>query len=520
MLAVVAGLALAPRFLVSRDIEPGQPQWIERARKFQAAVARGDWAATFMAPHPGLTVLWIAGYAELFAQSPTRVARGEAASRGVGVATTVVLVAALLVLERLLRRSGHPAPRAAALTTGLILALDPILILTSGLIGLDGLLAMLMLLSALLLVLHGFTRSRSSLAGALVSGGLAAATKVAGLILILAPPLTRIGPAGESGRPSWRRVLALAVAWAAAAVLVVALLLPLAWVRPNRAADLLLLGGSHHRESLATVVAKPRAVYMLGDSSVQNGPQYYLVNLAFRSTPLAVAGLLLGLAFSRYRSDRVVRQLAAILLLVLIVITIARQKEWRYMVPLVPLLDVLGALGLVEAARRLASAARRPLLVGLLPAALALGQGVWTASAHPFYELRLNPLFGGAHVGSHAIKLGWTGGYRQTIAFLKGESKRLHRPVTWSGGAVKWTYFQPNRKASGPVRWIGRSPANDDADCHVYDSLTDVAGLSRADKRWLHRGVVSYRLAPLGIEVVRIRCLESRGFLSVAAPLP
>src|SRR5690242_5912692 len=58
--ALVAALAAVPRL---GDLGPGvtadEPLWFQRASAFGAALGRGDWAATEVAEHPGVTTAWL-----------------------------------------------------------------------------------------------------------------------------------------------------------------------------------------------------------------------------------------------------------------------------------------------------------------------------------------------------------------------------------------------------------------------------------------------------------------------------
>src|SRR5690349_9356916 len=38
-----------------------EDNWVDRASTFRAAIARGDWAATYRTGHPGVTTMWLAG---------------------------------------------------------------------------------------------------------------------------------------------------------------------------------------------------------------------------------------------------------------------------------------------------------------------------------------------------------------------------------------------------------------------------------------------------------------------------
>jgi len=63
----VFAVALLPRvlgFVGSTTI------WQTRAKAFMEAIARGDWASTLQAPHPGVTTMWLAGLARAVSLAP------------------------------------------------------------------------------------------------------------------------------------------------------------------------------------------------------------------------------------------------------------------------------------------------------------------------------------------------------------------------------------------------------------------------------------------------------------------
>jgi len=506
-LMIVGALALAPRYNLSREIEIGQPQWVSRSARFWRHFQHGDWNRTFVAPHPALPVLWMAGAAQAGSGTSRLVERSVPASRCVAAASVLVLLAACIVLRRALRAGGHPSPTGAALLAGLLLSFDPVLILTTGLVGLDGFFSLLVLLTTLLLILHERTRSRASWIGSLVAGGLATATKGAGLALLFAPFCSRLAPAGPRGRRSWKQNLGLALGLVGAAALAIFILLPEAWVHPVSIYSKLLTGANAGSESLRTVLVRPRSNFLFGEIRSVHGPSLYLVNFVFRVTPLVLLGLLLGPLVKSFRSDPLQRQLAGVAIVFLALISLAQQKEWRYMIPLLAFADVLAALAWIEILRALAR--RLPRLPRLEPAVavapLVLLQALWVWSAHPFYELRLDPLVGGPQAAVSRIQLGWTGGYFEALAELKRQAAHLGRPLRWTGGSHKWATYQPVKTGRGPLIWLGEKSKHGAEDCRVQLSLSDIARDSEPDD-WDRRGVLVKRIVHGGLEIARIRC--------------
>ena len=511
-LALLAVLALLPRLRLPFDIEPGQPQWTARAGRFWGALTAGELQETYLAPHPGLTVMWAAGGAMALLGARYSPEQLVVSSQAVGALSVALLVGCVGWIAALRRRQGLRGPRTAALAVGLALALDPVLVLTTGLAGLDGVFALFLLLGLLALADHADRGSRGTLAAAAVTCGLAVATKGPGLALLAAPALFRWRPLRAAGEPPprWGAVAAAIGGLLAGTVLVVWALLPAAWIDPLHVAERLLWGGGAKSESLARVLIQGRENYLFGTNADFTGPALYVVNLLVRATPLALLGALGGLFSARFRRDLLVRRIAAFGGLLLLVLTLAQQKEWRYVIPLLAFLDVLGALGLAslctDAAERLARPALRA-----APAVLLLAQGAWVVAAHPWYELRTNPLLGSPVRAAHWVQLGWTGGWLATREYLVARAEALGRPVVVSGGSPKWQlYERPGDRGALPVVWAGeRGPAVRNADCHAVHLYDRMFGTTKADQRWRERGREALRVEPYGVLIVELRCREA-----------
>src|SRR5581483_7572722 len=56
----IMALAALPRLTsIDRSLTADEPVWFERASRFGAALAAGDWGGTELARHPGVTTLWL-----------------------------------------------------------------------------------------------------------------------------------------------------------------------------------------------------------------------------------------------------------------------------------------------------------------------------------------------------------------------------------------------------------------------------------------------------------------------------
>ena len=270
--AVVGIAALLPRCLGLADFftidEPYH--WIGRVRLFAEAVRTGDWAATNLTGHPGVTTMWLGALGRWLGRLAGVQDHGLAGAGAaylaalrlpLAVVNSAAVVAGYLVLRRLLRPS-------VALAAGVLWATSPFLIGHSRLLHLDALLTSFMTLSILLLLV-GIEQPTTTLAPSsgtasvdrrpwlvvLGSGGccgLALLTKAPALLL---PPLAGMLLFALGPRSGWWPRLRWAAAryalWLGCAALVVLIGWPALWVAPWQAIgsvinEIVVNGGQPH----------------------------------------------------------------------------------------------------------------------------------------------------------------------------------------------------------------------------------------------------------------------------------
>ena len=472
-LALVAlfALALGTRAVgLGGAVTEDEDQWIARSGAFAHGLATRDWRRTYLTGHPGVTVMWLTTVT-------LGVDRARPFERAIGApdVTTVpdflpaldrarvpfvVLQAGLVVAAAAL--AGRLLGAATGLVAGLLLAAEPFWAGVGPIVGMDGLLTGSLTVSLLALLLAcGLGRDpppglRRRVGWAVLAGaafGLAFLSKttalflgpvVAALVLLAAWRAgqrraadtggTAAGP--EAGRLAtldrrrWAVPLALGAGWAVAAGLAVWLLWPAAWASPVgtivRAVTFSArLGGAPHGPGN----------FLLGQPIDDPGPLFYPVALLLRVGPGTMVGLLLLLAFGAAAPvRRVVWALLGYAGLFLLLLTLAPKKVDRYLLPILPSLGILAAVGWIEAARRLPTIARRlpslaprpimpttgplpsglpvaPLAPFLVVALLALGLQAWLLVQAGSYPLAAyNPLVGGVRVAERAIPVGWGDG--------------------------------------------------------------------------------------------------------------
>jgi hypothetical protein len=440
--AVLFVLALLPRAIhpVSRPLV-----WYLRSVHFADAVLAGDWANTVYSEHPGVTLMWPAGlglklywalsgitpaaanvppdFEPIKFFGPVPAAEIAAAILPLALLISLGIVGAYFLLRRLF--GGKVAAVAA-----LLLALDPYYLAQSKILHLDGWMATLMLLSALVLLLYSRERRARWLIFSAALGGLALLTKPTALFLFPFTGLVLLVNAARSAQPSWIRNLRSPISslfiWLLIATLVYFALWPAMWVDPVRALKAVEGGLVRH-----TSTAHDSPTFFLGQVTYEDpGPVFYLVSMLFRTGEVtllfSVAAAVLG-AIYLLRRRRLSQAgvdyllLFAYVIFFLVQMSLGAKKMPRYVLPAILALDVLAAAGIVAWARALAGKRRGVAL--MLMALPVLIQALLVLPHHPYYGATANWLAGGPQAASRAILTGEEGeGLAELAATINARS--------------------------------------------------------------------------------------------------
>ena len=453
-------LAIVPRVFnpISRPM-----QWYERAIHFMDAFTQGDWAGTFQRFHPGVTTMWLAGMGiklygrlndlssdQLLGVAPSKPGTMAAAVTA-GVIPLALFTALGVFLAYLLLRK--LAGRRIALAAGVLLALDPFLLTNSRVLHVDALLATLMLVSALLLLLsQQVVQHRIVYLGASgVCAGLALLTKSFSVFLIPYTLLV-VGVTTWTGSDllGWVRGLVRRVGfWLLCVAVVFVVFWPAMWVEPGYVLEQILGRIFYHVE---TTHRNP--MFFNGVASTEGlGLGFYLATIAWKTTWLSLpAALLAGVSTwfgARGKmSGQNVKLLVAFVVFFTLQMGLAARKEMRYLLSVFPVMDVLAAVGLVQAVEwlgRLAkSQERRRTLERWLLAVAFLGQGVAALAFFPYYGVHHNRLLGGSEVAQHVLPLQDQGeGLDLAAEFLNQMPEAQHAKVAvlQRSAALFWTHY-------------------------------------------------------------------------------
>jgi hypothetical protein len=451
--------------------------WLSRSYQFLEYLQAGDYGATAISTHPGVTTMWLGSLGILMRRALLVSGVLQEATFAnelvlMRLPVALVHVGALLLGYRLLR--GLFAARVAFLAA-LLWATDPFVTAFSRVLHVDGLTGSFATVSLLAACAawhpsdspppahcpDGRETKRLPVSpGWLVVSGVCAAlaalskspgiavVPVVGVLAWSAGWANTNGPdlSGTSASPPWSARLAPCLlpllGWGAVYALTVVVVWPSVWAAPSQVVHLLRVGvevegGSEH------VVLN----YFLGRPNPAPGPLYYPVVLAIRTTPWTLAGVLL-LSFALWGGGPGVRgrglearNLAALTGFVILFVaglSLFPKKLDRYLVPAFPALDILAAAGLVGiwgsvrgAAKRggeRPSFARSPIagirgirgigsasIVVAVVALAALTNAFW---CHPYGVACFNQALGGIQRGVRTVLVGEGEGLGEAAAWL------------------------------------------------------------------------------------------------------
>jgi 4-amino-4-deoxy-L-arabinose transferase-like glycosyltransferase len=466
--SVLFVLALVPRTAnLDQHATADEDLTLIRAANVALAIEQGDWWGTYQIGHPEATVQLLVAlslgpdalrpYAGDFLGPDSR-----AAARAPGYFPTLVRArevmapvhALLIVVAALLAWRLWGAT--AGLLTGLLLGLEPFMVAHGRILRTDALLAELMLVAILAALAYWSGRAgRWALALCTVATALAWLTKTPALALLGAVPLVAVVsslptlknaltprpaarrkyrrrrhhlPCEGEGEPDshipgsltrGRGLLALAGWLVGSAALMVAFW-PAMWARPLRALERMAVytqekGGS----------PMDAGGYFLGTPVPDPGPLYYTLALPLRLGPLVLLGLALWLLL---RAPRVREGVGLVLLIGLglaAVLAFLPKKADRYILPAIPFLAIVAAVGiaaLAERWRRLSPAGAVGLVAAVEASLLIL--------AWPYPLAAYDPLLGGAPAAEQWISVGWGEGLDQLAPVLNGRPDGTYLTVS------------------------------------------------------------------------------------------
>jgi hypothetical protein len=443
--------------------------WIGRSQQFTAGLLFPDYkclppesgrqsptaglGCTFQTTYPAITTMWGGGLGLLayywqvvrptgvdlrtFLDTPDLLDPAVLAATRLPLAVAAALFVLLfyLLMRRLLGEK-------VALITALLVALNPLHIALSRVLGHDALAAHFTVLTLLSMAgywLQGWKR-RWLLISAVLAGLAFLTKQVSWFLLPCAAMIGLLGLYERRRRGEWRgwaslgQVIGEGVLWGAVAWLIFVALFPAMWITPGEVIQRTIEG-----TLAATEQGHERDQFFLGTISRNPGPLFYPLGWLLEASPWEILGLLV-LPIAAWHSLRSLRlplaaslrqkiaghailvALALFVVIFLVFETLSNKKAVRYFLPAFPVIDIFVAIGLLWLAGRLARLSRKetiqrwalPALCGLV----LLGQGWLVADNYPYYFTYYNPLFGGAPGAARIIDVGWGEGLNEVGDYL------------------------------------------------------------------------------------------------------
>lgn len=474
-------VSAVPRFVgLGRFTSLDEPFWLRQGANFYYALGQRDFQNTNYEYHPAVTTMWLVT-AGLMVYFPEYRSLGEGylkagkfdlflpahdkdplqlliASRAMQVVLVIIL---LVVVYLLLRRLFDSF--AAFLATGL-LSLSPFFLGHSRLLNHEAMLALFILVSVLSLLVYLYRdRKLALLLLSATAGGLAQLTKSSGIVLLAPIVLMLVVRAlAEERGGQKRRFLTASKAlglWLVALAAAYILFWPGMWVAPGKMlADVYGNAITYAFEGSRLSVAGSVNTSDFGLGALIPGLQFYLSDLAWRTTPVTWLGFLVAVVIvvldirRQQNPTLLLVTLYSLMLAVLFVLLFSIQrgpKPPHYIVTTYICVDLLAGLGIARlldlAAQQLHTARTSWLSWGLAAALLAL-QAASSATAFPYYMSYYNPILEAVQPGIQNPTLENTGygvGLDQAAAYLATKPNPKDLTVLASNGYGCFSYYFP-----------------------------------------------------------------------------
>lgn len=432
-------LALAMRVWMPGPVQvtTDEPMWLLRSQQFSRALGDGDLAqATAWGAVPGIDTPTMPGVTTMWAGTAgrglTRLGSVVGVNDPLGAdplasaalvrwSRTMVALFVSIGIGLFAWASTRLVGRRAGFVAGVLCAVEPwfvghgFVLHTDAMVTIFGITSLVALLAAL----RGRDGpvDRAMLVLSAVTGGLAMATKLNGVVIVGGGAVvvgiwdsTRRAVTGTWGglRAATRRLAGAGACWIVGVVVVFVAVWPAVWVGPGRVLD--------HLRASAQSPAELPSQFFRGAITPDPGWTFYPVTTVFRLSPwllvglgaavvLGVAGLVTGRSRGPERMPGPVWILALALVPYFLVVAFYARRYDRYGLVAVPVIALLTAVVLSRAWTWLAAGRTgRWRALPMVAAAVAVVSVLATA---PYQIAYIDPALGGQKRAVHVMMLGW-----------------------------------------------------------------------------------------------------------------
>jgi len=400
-------------------------RWKARTYDFGNGVFTLDFAHTLQTYHPGVTLMWLAGFGVKAFNSYYQLSEHT-----LPLENNVNTYFQLDFVQKLFIVAGEAVAIAFAfhalrklfglrysLITIFLISFEPFYLALSRVIHLEGLVSTFMLTAILWFFCYLNDRNIKSL---IISGffsGLSVLTKTSALFLIPFMALSSLlyyYRDEKSIVKAFKSVFKPLLVWFGVLVLTFFALWPALWVKPIEVFQTLYSGivdigveGDHIQYYFGKLVDNP-------------GPSFYFVVLGLRSSIYLLVGFI-GVLIVRGKLPEYYKRFLDYLLIFIffyfIQLTLPTKKLDRYILPLITIMLAASSIFFVWMFERLRFGWKK-IAFFMIPVLLT------TAYLHPDYLSYYNPAFGGLRVGIQVLEPKWTIGVRPLIDYFRNVQQK------------------------------------------------------------------------------------------------
>jgi 4-amino-4-deoxy-L-arabinose transferase-like glycosyltransferase len=423
-------IALVPRLLyLGHAIVADEQLWISRSKEFAKAMMSMDLSATHVSNHPGVLTMWLGaistGIANLIYGYKSYADLLFAAQLPFSLATAATVAVFYILAKKAFNNQ-------IAFLAAILLALDVFYLAFSRIIHLDAILTSVMILSFLsILVFYTNSNSGLWLVVSSVFGGLSVLAKVSGVFMVPMVALVSLTYAVVQYASTRRQLMRVVkthlvhlAAWLAIAFFTAYLIWPAMWGNPITLFELFMRGPG--------MVAHEQGQFFLGRPVDDPGMLFYLLVIAFRTTPLSMLlfcsgfiGLLLRWLIRGNKTSKLELNLSlcvAYLFFFILMMSIPDKKAGRYILPVFPAIALIGGWGaycVVNTLKRVSH--KQPIgntVFVVVGSVIGLIQLYNVITVFPYCLAYYNPLAGGPQIAEKAILIGRGEGMDLVAAYL------------------------------------------------------------------------------------------------------
>jgi len=442
ILFLVASFFLLRLPLVGFDIiNEDAPAWNYRSVQFWSYLKNLDFAETYRTYHPGVTVMWVAGFGNELLSTFYKLQFGKIPNYDIvsnfhliyffETAFLIFATFGLLVLFYFL--ISKLFSNAVAFWATFILLFEPFFIGNTRVLHLDGLLSLFLINSFILFVLYLLRGNFKYLIFSGVFFGFSLLTKISALSLLPAFAITSFIYLlnKKSGFIlSVKAIIKPNLLFSASAILTFILFFPAIWVKPTEVFRKILFDGI-----LATGQGTQPQVFF-GEITGNPGVFFYPLNFIYRTSPL----LLILIIYFFYKFSTISRKIKGnitpffvFIFVYLLFMTISIKKIDRYLLPLFPPLALISACGVdlfLQKVKR----------KGLVLLSSTISYLLLIVPIFPDFFAYFNPLFGGTQLAVKVVGLqDWASGYQRVVNYLHSNFSNIENKTiaTYNHGSVK-----------------------------------------------------------------------------------